>query len=93
MKIAPTLLTAPVRRTFDPDPHYRPPTLEQALSYQMNESRTGIRMIAMRDLPSERLREIVTVAEQIEQRYGHQAFRYRKDCAVLVLQSRGRRVP
>lgn len=93
MKIAATLLTAPVQRTFATDPYYRPPTLEQALSYQMNESKTGVRMVAMRDLPSERLQGIVTVAEQAEQRYGHRAFRFRKECAAVVLQSRGRSAP
>lgn len=71
-----------------------PPTLEQALNYQTNESTRGIRMVAFRDLPDERLRDIVAWAEQYTRTYGTLGWAWhRGECARLALEARGRITP
>ena len=84
--IAPNLFTAPP--TIAHDPHYRAPSLAEALAFQVNEAKRGVRMVALRDLPDHRLHDLIAASHWHMTRYGISTFRYRADCCALVLRAR-----
>lgn len=84
--IHPSLLLPPVRQTHDT--RYRPPTLEQALNWQINESSRGVRMVALRDMTTARLEDLAAASERHQEWYKVSTFRWQGEAARLVLKHR-----
>lgn len=68
--------------------NHRTPSLQEAMDYRVNESKRGVRLVRMGDLPDHVLRQYVDGAEQHERQYGHTTFRWQGLCAALVLRHR-----
>jgi hypothetical protein len=85
--VAPTPTIAPetLHRMYG---QFHPPTLQQAMDFEVNESKRGVRLVRMADLPDHRLRELAEAAQQLYDRYGSSTFWYQGQCAALVLKHR-----